>query len=480
MSRDDPFAEPSDTERTVVNINPGGRRPPQPMAPPQAAPPAPAAPAAPAGSAGPAAAAPQMPPAGPAVDLGADATGLNPLNAAAAPLFALIGRIRNRAQHPDADALRDNVVREIQGFEGRALRAGAQQRDIQIARYAVCATIDDVVLNTPWGGRSNWTRSTMVGTFHKETVGGDRFYDLLARLEKEPATNRSLLEFIYLCLSLGFEGRLRVEDRGLEKHLAIREGLSRLIRAHRGPLETDLSQHWQGVDLPHRPLSAWLPLWTIIGITIGVLSLSWLLLSWFLAGDTERLGGQIAALRSDAAIRLERPERAARPVDAPVPDVVPLPPPPPEPDVIPQIERIRGFLAPEVEAGEVAVLDGVNAITIRVPGGAMFPSASDRLKPEFNAIVDRIAEALNEELGKVLVVGHSDSDRLRSARFQNSNVVLSLKRAEAVMDRMADKIAATDRLTAEGRGEAEPLVENSSSANKALNRRIEVVLQKTD
>ncbi|MEM8739863.1 MAG: type IVB secretion system protein IcmH/DotU [Pseudomonadota bacterium] len=470
MSRDDPFAEPSDTERTVVHINPGGRRPPQPAADPMAGPAPPPSPAA--------APPPRPAPGATAAELSSGATGLNPLNAAAAPLFALIGRIRNRAQHPDADALRENVVREIQGFENRAMQAGVQRRDLQVARYAICATIDDVVLNTPWGGRSNWTRSSMVGTFHKETVGGDRFFDLLSRLEEEPANNRELLEFIYVCLSLGFEGRLRIEERGLEKHLSIREGLSRLIRRHRGPLETDLALRWKGVDLPHRPISAWMPLWTIIGVTIGVLSLSWFLLSWLLGGDTERLGGQIAALRADAVIQIERAPRAE--TAEPVPDVVPLAPPPPEPDVVPQIERIRGFLAPEIEAGEVAVLDGVNAITIRVPGGAMFPSASDRLKPEFNSIIDRISDALNEEPGPVLVVGHSDSDRLRSARFQNSNVVLSLKRAEAVMERMASRISASDRLTSEGRGEAEPLVENSSSANKALNRRIEVVLQKTD
>lgn len=459
MNRDDPFAEPSDTERTVVNINPGGRRPPQQAAPPQP---------------GPAAAPPGPPPGAPQTDLAQGATGLNPLNAAAAPLFSLIGRIRNRAQHPDPDALRENVVREIQAFEARATRSGVAQRDIQIARYALCATIDDVVLNTPWGGRSSWTVRSMVGTFHKETVGGDRFFDLLARLEKEPANNRMLLEFIYVCLSLGFEGRLRIEERGLEKHLTIREGLARLIRAHRGPLETEVSVNWKGVELPHRPLSAWLPLWVIVGITIGVLSLSWFMLSWLLAGDTERLGGQIAALRAETVVELARTE--------PVPEPAPLPAPPAitEEDKGPsKIERIRGFLAPEIERGEVAVLEDANTIVVRVPGGAMFPSASDALKPEFYAIIDRIAEALNSETGPVILAGHSDSDRISNRRFPN-NQVLSLRRAEAVMARMAQTVADPSRLSAEGRADTEPLVENTTRENKALNRRIEVILLKTD
>src|SRR5690606_1771640 len=152
------------------------------------------------------------------------------LIACATPLFALIGRIRNRAQHVDPDKLRQSVVAEVRAFESRALSAGVDPQQVKVARYALCATLDDVVLNTPWGGASNWALQSMVGTFHRETVGGDRFYDLLARLEKDPAANIDLLEFLYICLSMGFEGRLRVEDRGSDKHLQIRNSLSRIIR----------------------------------------------------------------------------------------------------------------------------------------------------------------------------------------------------------------------------------------------------------
>ena len=56
---------------------------------------------------------------------------------------------------------------------------GVPAQTVKIARYAICATIDDVVLNTPWGGTGVWAQSSMVGTFHKETHGGERFYDLV-------------------------------------------------------------------------------------------------------------------------------------------------------------------------------------------------------------------------------------------------------------------------------------------------------------
>src|SRR6056297_2350088 len=106
MSREDPFAEPGDTDRTVIRPTPGKR----PAAQPSAAPAAPAREAAPR-----AAAVGGETGAGPT-------TGLNPLVAAAGPLFDLVGRIRNRAQHGDPESLHQAVLREVRAFEDRALR----------------------------------------------------------------------------------------------------------------------------------------------------------------------------------------------------------------------------------------------------------------------------------------------------------------------------------------------------------------------
>ncbi|MEM7237210.1 MAG: DotU family type IV/VI secretion system protein, partial [Pseudomonadota bacterium] len=113
MNRDDPFAESTDTERTVIRPNPGGRRPVQepPVAPMPQAP-------------QPAAAAPGQPPMGADASISGAATGMNSLNAAASTLFSLVGRMRNRAQHTNPDALRESVVAEIRAFESRALQSG--------------------------------------------------------------------------------------------------------------------------------------------------------------------------------------------------------------------------------------------------------------------------------------------------------------------------------------------------------------------
>lgn len=450
MSDQDPFAEPDDTDRTVIRPNPGARRP------------APAAPAAEAPPARPAAPPPAAAPSGTEAEA-IPVSGMNPLVALATPLFSLISRVRNRAQHMDPEKLRQSVVAEVRRFEEAALKAGRDPKDIRVARYALCATLDDVVLNTPWGDQSSWGQRSMVATFHRETVGGDRFYDLLQRLEQDPASNLDLLEFLYVCLSLGFEGRLRVDQAGATRHQEIRAGLARLIRAQRGAVEQDLSPRWQGVNRPHRAVSASRPVWIATAVLAAVLALGFTGLSWALGQSTQRVVGQLAAIDPGTLPQLSRP--------APPPP----PPPPPPPREVEQIERVSAFLEQEIAEGLVELIEDGNRLTIRIAGAEMFASASDTLQDRYIVPLQRVAEALDDVEGRVIVAGHSDSIPINTRRFP-SNRHLSLARANTVKAFLADLLAAPDRLTAEGRAESEPIASNDTREGRARNRRIEVIL----
>ena len=472
----DPFGDGDDGDRTVIRPNPGGRRgapahQPTPVAqsdPVATEPPRPAAPvgAPPAGAGAFGVPSPGASGAGPAAS-GSDAeevvlTGMNRLNACAAPLFALISRIRNRAQHLDPDKLRQSVVAEIRAFENRALQSGIPAQTVKVARYALCAVLDDVVLNTPWGGQSSWGLQSMVGTFHRETVGGDRFYDLLARLEKQPGENLELLEFLYMCLSLGFEGRLRVEPNGADKHLQIRQGLARVIRAQRGPAERDLAPAWAGLDKPFKALSAWRVVWITLGVVGLILATQFGVLSYLLSNRTENLVGRLSVIDAGPVAQLQR--RAPPP-----------PPTPPPPQEASQLEKVVEFLQPEIDEGLVNVFREGNVLTIRVAGSGMFGSASDRLEEGFAAKIERITTALDAEEGRIIVVGHSDNVPTSTARWQ-SNMELSLARAKTVMEQMAQTISDPARLSAEGRAETQPIADNGTPEGRAANRRIEILL----
>jgi type VI secretion system protein ImpK len=446
MTFDDPFAEPGEVERTIIRPNPGGRAPTEP-AQAVAASPMPAPPAV--------APVPVVPLPLPALN------NKNALINAALPLLDLCVQIKNRATHNDVVRLRDQVVAEVNAFERRITPLGLPLQTIRAARYAICATIDDIVLNTPWGSRSVWTQRSMVATFHGEVVGGDRFWDLLNQLKRDAAVNLDLLELLYYCISLGFEGKYRVSARGASELILVREDLYRLIRNNRGDFERSLSPHWQGVGAAYRGLSHLVPAWVIGVVTLGLLALFYAVFTLLLNSRSDDAYAALNGLPPTAPVGLAR--------------AAPTPPPPP-PAAPPQ--GLRQFLAPEIKQGLVSVHEDAQTVTVSIRGHGMFSSGSADVDSSFRPLLRRIGEALNTEPGAVLVVGHTDNQPIRSIKFP-SNFHLSLGRAQAVVALLKQDVKEPARLSADGRGDSEPLASNATPEGREQNRRIEIDLTRT-
>src|SRR5690348_305964 len=183
---DNPFLEPDDSERTIIRPSPGGRSGAAAARPAAApSPPRPGTPIAGAATAG----APVAEPAAPSrVGEGTDsvAMGVNPLAAAAAPLLQLMARLPNTVNPPDPGELRERAVRAMHNFEQRMRELDLPRELLPPAHYALCASIDDVVLNTPWGSTGVWDAHSLVSFFHKGTVAGERFFQLLAQMRQNP------------------------------------------------------------------------------------------------------------------------------------------------------------------------------------------------------------------------------------------------------------------------------------------------------
>ena len=140
-----------------------------------------------------------------------------------------------------------------------------------------------------------------------------------------------------------------------------------------------------------------------------------------------------------------------------------------------QLKRVSGFLEKEIEEKLVTVFQDANTITIRLAGSGMFGSGSDSLKEAFQVPLQRVAAALKDTTGPIIVVGHSDNQPIKTARFP-SNMHLSLARAEAVTKTLAGMIEDKSRLSAEGQADKNPIVSNDTAEGRAQNRRIEIVL----
>ncbi|BAN98249.1 YtxE protein [Plautia stali symbiont] len=90
--------------------------------------------------------------------------------------------------------------------------------------------------------------------------------------------------------------------------------------------------------------------------------------------------------------------------------------------------NLKAFLKPEIDAGLVAVRDEADQSVVTLKGDGLFASASTEVRGRYDAVIQRIAAAMNNVSGKILVIGYSDNVPIRSARFA-SNYELSLARA---------------------------------------------------
>ncbi|QYZ67383.1 MAG: hypothetical protein OI74_07450 [Gammaproteobacteria bacterium (ex Lamellibrachia satsuma)] len=445
MTTDDPFfdADGDDSDRTVIRPMPGGRRPGGGAATPRAEPP-PMQPRAP------------VPPPG-RYDVD---RGLNPLVTAAAPLLSLLGKLRNAPSHPDVNSLRRRMEEELRLFESRAASGGIDQESIFAARYALCTVIDETVLNTPWGSSSPWSTESLLILFHKEAWGGEKFFQMLERMLKDPGRFLEMLELMYICLSMGFEGKYRIIEGGNRTLEQIRDSVYRTIRMQRGEYEQDLSVHWRGEQLGDNTLRHYIPLWVVAALS-GVLLLSTFLVFSYFINDTSA-----PVFKDVYAVGREVPPEI---------DSAPPPPPPVKDDLY---DRVSGFLEPEVREGLVELINNDSDVVIRLRNKGLFGSGSDQVKSGFRPLLQRIAEALAANVDDpILVAGHSDNIPIHTLRFP-SNWHLSMGRAESVAEILRQDAAIKGEIVADGRADNEPLVPNDSSENRARNRRVEIILEK--
>lgn len=206
----------------------------------------------------------------------------NPLVAASALLLSEVVRLKNSASAENFQALNERLSVAIKLFEHRALQEGAEGGQVMAARYVLCTVVDEAVVTTPWGNESAWSQMSLLSSFHNETFGGEKFFQLLEHLSRNPVKHLAMLELMYICLSLGFEGKYRVLPRGMLELEAIRDSLYRQIRQLRGDIPRELSPHWQGLKDGRRRLVRIVPGWLVAVATAACLALLYAGFSWVL------------------------------------------------------------------------------------------------------------------------------------------------------------------------------------------------------
>jgi OmpA-OmpF porin, OOP family len=155
------------------------------------------------------------------------------------------------------------------------------------------------------------------------------------------------------------------------------------------------------------------------------------------------------------------------------------------------IDLPKAFAIPSVKMDRIRFEEGAAMLTnVRIAVGApdmrnklltegrlvtygiYFDVNKDIVKPESYGTLKSIAATLTENPGvRVKIVGHTDSDGADDA-----NLDLSKRRGASVKDELVKSFGIdASRLESDGLGETKPIAPNDSPANKALNRRVELI-----
>ncbi|PAU87795.1 type VI secretion system protein TssL [Pseudomonas sp. WN033] len=139
-------------------------------------------------------------------------------------------------------------------------------------------------------------------------------------------------------------------------------------------------------------------------------------------------------------------------------------------------QALAQLLSHEITEGRLQLEQDRQRLVIRVEEKGSFPSGSADMTPAFLDMLDKVADVLARVPGEITIEGHTDDIPISTARFQ-SNWDLSAARASSVANALLySQAVSPERLRVQGYAETRPRASNDSAGNRALNRRVEIII----
>ena len=113
-----------------------------------------------------------------------------------------------------------------------------------------------------------------------------------------------------------------------------------------------------------------------------------------------------------------------------------------------------------------------NQLKLNIPSDISFDTGRADIKPNMRPILDQFANGLSSQPNtEIRIIGHTDNTGSDAV-----NDPLSVQRAQAARQYLAARGVDPNRIVIAGRGEREPIADNSTEAGRAQNRRVEIFL----
>jgi len=366
----------------------------------------------------------------------------NPCVAAAMPSLLMMERIRGQ-QGIDNLSIRAQMLRELQHFSQTLLKQQMLPDDVRRMSYLLCTYLDGMFAELRENGL---TAMNLLIELHRDSWGGEKCFDDLDHYLKNPHQFRNILGLYHLILSMGFKGKYHVLERGdvLLADLFIRLNTTLYEKGFTQSLSRVKSHAVTGSLTLFTPLK---------------------LLSYGLLACLMTYGG-ISFLLHDKSREIRNAIMVWEP---PVPRKINIMETLPQP--LPQI----------LNEGWLEVREDPRGWLLLFTSDGAFRTGKSVLSPEFvkKRNIERLGEALAGWPGDLEVIGHTDAQQFRNKSSGDPNMRLSQERANMVADKLKEGTLVNTKyqrnIIAVGKGDTEPLADNSTDEGRRKNRRVDIL-----
>ena len=145
-----------------------------------------------------------------------------------------------------------------------------------------------------------------------------------------------------------------------------------------------------------------------------------------------------------------------------------------------EYNQLNQNLSGQIAQGQVHITRLQNAIKVTVNSELLFPSGGWQMPPAAAQTIAQMAPVLAPmQTTHIIVIGYTDSTPIGPELMQQgvaTNQQLSLMRAQTVMQYMISQGVNPALVSAQGRGDSDPVASNSTPEGRAQNRRVEITL----
>ncbi|MES2017643.1 MAG: type IVB secretion system protein IcmH/DotU [Pseudomonadota bacterium] len=177
--------------------------------------------------------------------------------------FYALFMLKNGNGPQDNADFAQRMAQFLDEFGRGAKKQGVSSDDIDAAKYAFCAAVDEIILRSPFPIREHWSRRPLQLLMFGDQLAGENFFNRLEALRARGSAHMQALEVFHMCLLLGFQGKYIIE--GSEKLHYLTARLGDEIASMKGK-RGGFAPHAERPDTIIHKLRSNLPVWVLCSV----------------------------------------------------------------------------------------------------------------------------------------------------------------------------------------------------------------------